>query len=129
MVKELDALVPKAGAVVQLQMYGGGPDESEMIGTSEGYLRFGIELMKGAFSEPDPRVPSSIQVDLSYLLHPQSNVAFDYFERRNPEDASSLKVPSQLRTFVGMAAIWGVLGFIAAMMVVGVVTTVRFMLG
>ena len=41
MVAELDAAVPRDGARVYLSQYGGGPDESKVVGNQRGYLRLG----------------------------------------------------------------------------------------
>ena len=48
LIQLLDEGVEKENAKVLLTQYGGGPDESKIIATKEGYLRFGIEIMKAA---------------------------------------------------------------------------------
>ncbi len=79
----LDALVPKEGAVVKLDQYGGGPDESRITANKNGYLRLGIELLKGAYLPAAEN--QQIPVDLYYLMSDDSNVGFDWFERpENP---------------------------------------------
>ena len=78
----LDALVPKEGAVIKLDQYGGGPDESRITANKNGYLRLGIELLKGAYL---PAENQRIPVDLDYLTSNDSNVGFDWFERQRSQ--------------------------------------------
>lgn len=82
---ELDALVPKEGAKVVLRQYGGGADEGEIRANPAGYLRMGLELMKGAFVAPrDPKNPHSIWINLTEIISESSSINFDVFER-SPE--------------------------------------------
>ena len=39
LVKELDSLVPKGNAKVEMKMYGGGPDESQIVATETHILK------------------------------------------------------------------------------------------
>ncbi len=82
-ITQIDAAVKKDGAVVQLQQYGGGPDESKISANEAGYLRLGVEFLKAAYAKKDPNIDEgdSISVDLEYLISPDSNVGFDWFER------------------------------------------------
>lgn len=82
MVADLDAAVPREGAVVQLSQYGGVPLESQIIANRDGYLRLGIELMRAAFAPPMPRTKAEIDLDLRYMMTYDSNVNFDRFYRR-----------------------------------------------
>jgi hypothetical protein len=82
MVWELDAIVPRDGAQVRMVQYGGGPDESRMVGTRRGYLRLGIELIKAALAKPvqaGGQGDDRLGVDLDYLTVPGSDVRFDEF--------------------------------------------------
>jgi hypothetical protein len=82
MVDQLNAMVPTDHAKVEMKVYGGGPDESQIIGTQRGYLRLGIEFMRAAFApKSDPKRPDSIAVDLDDLISDDSDVSFDWFER------------------------------------------------
>lgn len=81
LITELDAFIQKDGARVQLSQYGGGPDESRVIATQQGYLRLGIEFLRAAFAPPDAKAPTQITVDLDYLLTDDSDIGFDWFER------------------------------------------------
>jgi hypothetical protein len=82
MVAELDAAVPRDGARVHLSQYGGGPDESKVVGNQRGYLRLGIEFLRAAFAPPTTKSQEQIDADLRYLLTEDSTVGFDWFERR-----------------------------------------------
>ena len=89
LITELDAVVPKDGARVQLSQYGGGPDESRVIATQQGYLRLGVEFLRAAYAAPSGDAPTQIVVDLDYLLTEDSDIGFDWFER-----VESLPVPA-----------------------------------
>ena len=47
-VRSLDSGISKDNARVLMKQYGGGPDESQIIATRNGFLRLGVELMKAA---------------------------------------------------------------------------------
>ena len=50
-IKQLDDEVPREGAKVILEQYGGGPDESQIVANQKGYLRLGVEFLKAAFAK------------------------------------------------------------------------------
>ena len=91
MIADLDAAVPREGALVQLSQYGGVPLESQIVANRSGYLRLGIELLHAALAPPMRTSPKKIDVDLRYLLTHDSDVIFDRFERR--EDLSRGEYP------------------------------------
>ena len=81
-IDKLDAELPKADAFVKLEQYGGGPDEGRIIATRNGYLRLGIEFLKAGIRPLDSERPNDVKVDIEYLLDPDSDISFDWFERR-----------------------------------------------
>lgn len=82
LIDELDAHVPREGAIVRFEQYGGGPDESKVVGNRSGYLRLGIELMKGGLAPISPgKTGDRIEVEIEYLVDAESNISFDWFER------------------------------------------------
>jgi hypothetical protein len=79
----LEGEVPRDGARVKLTQYGGGPDEGQVVANKLGYLRLGIEFLKGAFSAAEETSSShAAVVDLTYLVTEDSTINFDWFERR-----------------------------------------------
>ncbi len=78
---ELAAAVPREGAWIRLTQYGGGLDECRIIGNQRGYLRLGIEFINLALA-PTSENSHSISADLRYLMTSDSDVRFDWFERR-----------------------------------------------
>ena len=80
LVKELDRLVPRTDAVVVMDVYGGGPDESRVTATETGYLRLGIELLKApsALRFVDGR-DIQLDVNLEGLVSEQSDINFHLF--------------------------------------------------
>lgn len=81
LVNELDLLVPRENAKIIFEEYGGGTDEDQFRGTKNGYLRFGIEIMKGAFAPIESNTPGRIQVDVKEFISNASNVGIDSFYR------------------------------------------------
>lgn len=84
LVTRLEKEVTREGALVKLEQYGGGPDESRIIANCSGYMRLGIEFLKAAiapYSDKTGKQPFDIEVDLEYLLSEDSDVGFDWFQR------------------------------------------------
>ena len=82
MVEQLNVMVPKDSAKVQIKQYGGGPDESQITATQRGYLRLGIEFMRAAFApKNNPKSPNSVDLDLDYLFPEDSDILGNWFER------------------------------------------------
>jgi len=113
-IERLDSAIRKEGAAVLFDQYGGGPDESRIVANESGYLRLGIEFLKGAYAEKDPDVDdgNSISIDLEYLVSPESDVGFDWFERNETiktveEQKQSWK--SKIFGFSIMAVFFGVI--------------------
>lgn len=122
-VTELEQLVPAENASVLFSQYGGGPDESKIVATEAGYLRLGVELLKAASAPQLKGETTGIAVNLESLISPESTVAFDWFERvESLEQPLKQTPPSSMLRF--SLAITG--GFLVAMVVVGIVTTVRW---
>lgn len=123
---ELDALVPREGAVVRIQQAGGGPDESSAIGNQLGYLRLGIALLQAAFVPPTDPAVSHIQVDDS-VLDDTSDVVIQTFERREDIACAQPVTPDTGR----MASVVAAAGLVAVLLIflVGMRTTVLWLLG
>jgi hypothetical protein len=121
-VDELDKRIPRESARVSLQKYGDESDEAFIVATERGYLRLGVEFLKAGFAPHVPAEknlgerPHEIYVDIDYLLTEDSDVHFNYFERR--ED---LTVKTHEDSWVDRAVILGVLSAIVAVFVLAVV--------
>jgi hypothetical protein len=119
----LDREVPREGARVKLSQYGGGPDEGQIVANRNGYLRLGIEFLKGGFPYADEDAESTgASVDLEYLVTSDSTIKFDWFERREPSEPGSMSanavgiVVGLLFLAIGVAVI--ILAFVGAATVV-----------
>jgi len=123
-VAELEQLIPTENASVLFSQYGGGPDESKVVATEEGYLRLGLEFLKAASAPPlKGSVPTAIAVNIESLVSPESSVSFNWFERvESLEQPLKQTPPSSMLSFSLAIAV----GFLVAMVVVGIVTTVRW---
>lgn len=126
LVDQLDGLVPCEGACVRLEQVGGGPDESRFVGNERGFLRFGIELLKGGLTqtEGDGAGTKEVPVDLEYLLSNESDVGFQWFVR----DENPLSYKSEEgRDLIGLAFSLGFV-LLAALTVIGLVTVVVWLI-
>lgn len=126
-VAELDEHVSKENATIGLYQYGSGPDESNMVGSRNGYLRLGIEFLKAGTTPVDEGSSATvIDVDLGYLLSDDSTIFFDTFELaeelpyRESEDGWGDKV------FI--YSIIAVLISIPILALVGLVTIIRMLI-
>jgi hypothetical protein len=80
LVEELDRLVPREDACVRIDQFPANRAGGVFIGNLAGYMRFGIEFLKGALSETRTGLERpSVAVDLKYLLSRQPIVGFDEF--------------------------------------------------
>ena len=79
---DLDERIPRPEKCVQITVYGGGPDESRMRATRDGFLRLGLEIMRAAFAKPTvPEHPHILDVNVDAILTDDSEVGIDWFER------------------------------------------------
>jgi len=124
LVAKLDALVPREGARVALSQYGGGPDECRVVANRRGYLRLGIEFLRAAFAPHEKQ--HVIKADIHYLLTEDSDIGFDWFERR--EDLPPAAPESRPGRIVGPIIGFGFLGLIILCALVGLVTIIRWFL-
>lgn len=72
-VQELDALIPKDGAKLRMDRYGGASDEGMMIANELGYQRMGIELLRRSLGG------EAQATDLQYLVSEDSTIQFSIF--------------------------------------------------
>lgn len=118
LISQLDEMVPKENAHVGLVCVG-GPSESEMLGNAAGYVRFGIELMKGGIADAtDPESPNDIEVDLEKIIDEGSDVHFNIFTRDEAAEIKKLPPITWKDRFILVAVVVmlfavGVLGFAA----------------
>ncbi len=98
LVEELDALVPRTDAVVVMNVYGGGCDESQITATENGCLRLGIELLKvpSALRFVDGR-DIQLDVDLEGLVSEQSDINFHLFHLDDTLKPDAAPVAPQAR--------------------------------
>jgi hypothetical protein len=116
-VNRLDQNVSRENAKVTIQKYGGDLDESFVVGTPNGYLRLGVEFLKaGLAPHASPEKPA-IDVDVEYLIHDDSDVQFDYFERREDLTVETHTgsfvdklIPVVLLTIVGLVLVLAIVG-------------------
>lgn len=105
LIAELDKLVPVEGKVLMAQQ-GGGADESVFKGTESGYLRFGLEVLKGAFMSPlDAKAPTVIHLSLQDVVSEESDIWFMRYERTEDLIVGSRGKPTVLQNILTNIAI------------------------
>ena len=121
-IQELDDLIPKEGTQIKIEQYGGGPDESQMIGNKAGYLRMGLELMKGAFHED----PERLDIDLDEIITENSEVHIDHFKRCDmpPTTDSSVTLSEKIYTALFFLLVLS----LGSLTLIGFISVVRFLL-
>jgi hypothetical protein len=128
-VDELDRIIPKDNAKVSLQKYGGDLNEAFIIATENGYLRLGVEFLKAGFAPYIPaekslgKRPFAIDVEIDYLITDDSDVNFDYFERR--EDVRVKTYKETLGDKIVPIVIVGVMLSILVLAIVGLVAIIK----
>lgn len=75
LIKQLDAALPKEGAIVKAASFG----ESALYANKIGYLRLGIELMKCAFEQTNDRT------GVSYLFSKDSDFSLEWLTTSEDE--------------------------------------------
>ena len=129
LVDGLDRSISKENAKVSLQKYGGDLDEAFIVATENGYLRLGVEFLKAGFApytSADKSLgkrPYEIAVEIDYLITEDSDVDFNYFERRENVTVETYEDTwgDRLIAF----AIMGVLLSILALAVVGLIAIIK----
>ena len=128
-VYELDENISKENAKVSLQKYGGDLDEAFIVATKRGYLRLGVEFLKAGFApyisaeRALGKRPYEIEVEMDYLITDDSDVNFNYFERR--EDVTVKTYQESWVDRVLPIAIVGAMFSILALAVVGLVSIIK----
>jgi hypothetical protein len=128
-VEELDRSISKENARVSLQKYGGDLDEAFIVATENGYLRLGIEFLKAGFApyisgeKSLGKRPYAVDVEIDYLITEDSDVNFDYFERR--EDVPVKIYEETWGDRVIPIVILGVMLSILALAIVGLIAIIK----
>ena len=123
LIEKLDKLAPKEGAIVKFQQYGGGPDESRIIANRNGYLRFGIELLKASFAEPVNKAgdnPNAININLDFVPK-DSEIQFDWFDRTEDLNIKEETSSSWISLFLGIIFV-----IFIALSIIGLITAIKW---
>ncbi|MEZ5415564.1 MAG: hypothetical protein R3F03_14760 [Opitutaceae bacterium] len=103
LVDELDREVPKDGAIISFQQYGGGPDESRIVGSRVGLLRAGVELLRAGVGTAGEGKEEGGLTALRAITHAESDFQFDYFEEMSlPGDRLRETKNSHIPALVGV---------------------------
>jgi hypothetical protein len=122
-VNRLDEDISRENAKVTIQKYGGDLDEAFVVGTPNGYLRLGVEFLKAGLAPHSSPDKSEIDVDVEYLIDDDSDVQFDYFERKD-----QLTIKTYQRSFVDKLiplVLLAVVGSVLVLAIVGLRTIIR----
>ena len=80
---EIEDALPPAQAQVRFDVYGGGVDESFIRGTRAGLAQLGVRLIRAALKPEQSKSingGSEVERPLDDLIHPDSDVKFDWIE-------------------------------------------------
>src|SRR5687768_11252279 len=122
-IASLDDGIPREGARVKLDQYGGGPDESQIVANKLGFLRLGVEFLKAAYA-PTEKETDSVKVEIEYLLTSDSSIGFDWVERREPDEEEP-SPPNGFATVVGLSLV----GVLLLLVLLGLSVVVRSLFG
>jgi hypothetical protein len=130
LVSEIDSIVPREGGYLKFVQYGGGPDESYVTGSRLGYLRFGLEFLRGSVGEAYPDQPGGLpnaSINLVNIVDAASDIRFDWFEiSEGPDKPDQLRRKSRDRLLgCGCAGIL-ISGVVFA--VIGCISIIRWLL-
>jgi len=115
-VNRLDQDISRENAKVTIQKYGGDLDEAFVVGTPNGYLRLGVEFLKAGLMPHSSPEKSEIDVDVEYLIDDDSDVQFDYFERKD-----QLTIKSYQSSFVDKLIPWVLFATVGSVLVLAIV--------
>ena len=88
LIDRLDTEIDRDGALLRFVVHG-DPADVHVEGNRNGYLRFGVEMLKTAVEpveEPDATVP----VDIEYLTDIKSDIDLEWFVRTETQDRLDL---------------------------------------
>jgi hypothetical protein len=111
--RDMEESFPTGQAQVRFDFYGGGVDESFIRGTRAGIVRLGICLIRAAL-QPEQRKSingrAQLECDLTTVIHPESDVKFDWIELSDDLDHEpevQLRTRRRLRkeSFIGWVVV------------------------
>ena len=79
-IQELETLLPKDNAYIELSIYGGGPDESKISGNPQGYTGLGLTFLKAPFNKDDEQFHERMDAELGKVISTDSEIQFSWFE-------------------------------------------------
>lgn len=110
LVDELDRAIPKDGAVIAFRQYGGGPDESKIVGSRVGLLRAAVELLRAGVGPTGDRKDERSLASLRAITHAESEFYFDHFEEKQlPEDRAQDAKNARTARLIGICLLCVVL--------------------
>jgi hypothetical protein len=122
-VSRLDQDLSRDNAKITIQKYGGDLEESFVVGTPNGYLRLGVEFLKAGLAPQSSPEKPEIEVDVEYLIDDDSDVQFDYFERKD-----QLTIKTYQSSFVDKLiplVLLAIVGSVLVLAIVGLRTVIR----
>jgi hypothetical protein len=114
--REIEESLPADKSQVRFDIYGGGPDESFIRGSRVGIARLGVRLIRAAL-QPEQRKSingeAQIESDLDDIVHPDSDVKFDWIE---VSDNLEGKPAVRVRTERPLST-WSIIGWLAIIVI------------
>jgi hypothetical protein len=124
--KEIEQSLPSGPAQVRFDVYGGGVDESFIRGSRAGIARLGVRLIRAAFQPEQKKSLNGaplIESSLDNIVHPSSDVRFDWIELSDDLEHEP-EIQSSTRRALRRASLFGCI-FIALAVIAFVIWKLR----
>jgi len=100
-IAEIDLGAGKENARVLLTRYGGGTDEMMIVATKNGFIRFGLLIMKAAFAD-EYQEKKEIASRIDDLISPESDCCFDWIELRENIEEPQSEINSSAANYIAI---------------------------
>jgi hypothetical protein len=86
----IETHLSEEGGQVRFEVYGGGLDESLIRANQLGFLKMGLLFLKAAFASQKDGQHDQLDINISPLIHPNSEIHFDWLERSEHINQASI---------------------------------------
>jgi hypothetical protein len=128
LISELEEIVVKENARLQVYSECDG-DVGGIVGNQQGYLCFGIEMLKAAYTETKSdknAEDGNLSIDTSYLFDPCSAFIFKWFGRREDLEPILTVTPRSAKFIMGGVLFLLIAG--VAFAAVGLITVIKWVI-
>lgn len=126
-IKELDELFLKENSFIELSIYGGGADESKVVGNVEGYAALGLAFLKAPFLNNNDKFSEQLDFELEKIITEDSEIQFSWFELT---DKKRKPITYKETTYdkIITYSIFGVLVSMVVFAIIGLIVSIKWLL-